>query len=135
MNTSRKTPIISALVVGAMALAACGGSDAASDADPCEAAQTVADVFAEGEASDNAEDGLAALSKLSTAIEDLAKVAPGEFTADFELLADGMSQLAASDPEAGPSEELLAIIDGEDYDAAGERLEDYVQSTCGLDLG
>lgn len=135
MNTSRKTPIISALVVGAMTLAACGGSDSASDADPCEVAQSVADAFAAGDAAESAEDAIAALGTFASSLEDLAKAAPDEFKADFELLADGTRQLADSDPEEGPSDEVLAIVDGDEYDAAGERLEDYVQGTCGLDFG
>lgn len=135
MNTSRKTPIISALIVGAMALAACGGSDDASNADPCEVAQTVADAFAEGESADSDEDVIAALGTFATSIENLAKAAPDEFKADFEFLADATRQLADTDPEAGPTDEVLAIVDGPEYDAAGERLEEYVQGTCGLDFG
>ncbi|MFK7917812.1 MAG: hypothetical protein AB8G14_07020 [Ilumatobacter sp.] len=135
MKTSRTTSILSVLATSALVLSACGGSDAASNADPCEVAQTVADAFEEGDAAESAEDALAALANFASTLEDLAKAAPDDLKADIELLADGTRQLADSDPDEGPSDEVLAIVDGDEYDAAGERLEDYIQGTCGLDFG
>ena len=135
MHINRTTPLLSFIVVGALSLAACGGSDSGSgDADPCDAAQKVADTFEEGESAASAEDAIAALGNFADALSDFAEVAPDDLKDDVELLADATQKLSESDPETGPSEELLALVDGEEYDAAGERLEDYIQGTCGIDF-
>lgn len=136
MQINRKIPFLSLAVVGALSLAACGSSDSGSaDADPCDAAQKVADTFEAGDSAESAEDAIAALGDFADALSDFADAAPDDLKGDAELLADATQKLSESDPVAGPSEELLAIVDGEEYDAAGERLEDYIQGTCGIDFG
>ena len=135
MQINRNIPLLSLAVVGALSLAACGSSDSASSDDPCDAAQKVADTFDAGNSAESADEAIAALGDFADALSDFADAAPDDLKDDVELLADATQQLSESDPEAGPSEELLALVDGEEYDAAGERLEDYVQGTCGIDFG
>lgn len=132
MQINKKSSLVLA-TTGALLLAACGGSDSASDADPCDAAATVADALNAGESSQTAEEAIEALSDFADALEDFADVAPDELKDDAELLAEGTRVLADADPE-NPSEEVLAIVDGDEYDNAGEAFEDYAQGTCGLEF-
>lgn len=135
MYNSRKFSNVTLLAVGALMIVACGGGSDAADADPCDAALEVTEAFDAGDNATSAEDVLAASGALADALTEFAKVAPDDFSADAELLADGMRRLSQADPETGPSEELIAILDGAEFNDAGDRLEEYVGETCGLEFG
>lgn len=130
-----QTPRLLALVlVGAFAIAACGGSDAGSADDPCEAAQKLSDAFEAGDAAESEEAARAALGNFATALEDFAAAAPDDIKADAELLASGTRQIADVPEGEQPSDEVAAILGDEEYDAAGDRLEEFLGETCSIEL-
>lgn len=135
MFNSRNFSRLAIVVIGASTIVACSGSDDASNADPCDAAQKVTAAFAEGESAESADEAFASYSSLADALGDFAKAAPDDLQADSELLASGLRLLAESDPEAGPSEATLEVVNDESFDRAGDRLEDYFEATCGLEFG
>lgn len=133
MQTST-SPLLALAITGALALAACGGSDAASDTDPCDAAAAVGEAFESGDAATSPEETVEAFGDLADALDDFADAAPDEIQADVDALADAMRELARIDPEAGPNEEQNALIGSDELDAAGDRVGDYLEENCDIEI-
>ena len=133
MQMTQTPRLLAFVLAGTFVLAACGGSDSGSS-DPCEAAQKVSDALEAGDGAESEADAREALANFATALEGFADSAPDDVKADAELLADGTRQLADVPAGEPPSEEVIAILDDESYDAAGDRLEDFFQETCSLEF-
>ncbi len=135
MQINNNSPLVAFALVAALSLAACGGSDSgSSDADPCDAAQKVSDAFAAGDGAETDEEISEAIDGFAGALEDLAKVAPAEIKADAELLAKGTRALSEFELGVEPTEEQQEILEDEEYDAAGDRLDAFFEETCGLEF-
>lgn len=122
------------VVTAALALTACGGSDPA-DADPCDSAREAAQVVADGNDVETPEEIVEALNEFADVLNELADRVPEDLKADAELLAAGTRVLAEIDPETGPTEEQQAIFVDTDYDAAGTRIDAYLDETCSVRIG
>ena len=114
----------------------------AEDVDPevCEAADDVKEAFDIGEVAESDEEFVAAFDGFATALEGFAAVAPDSivdvatsYAEDTRTVAD-----AAAEPDIDfdedPPAEILAILEGEEYNTASESLATYLVETCNVDL-
>lgn len=145
---------IALLVALPALLLACGGDDDddVSAGDFCEDASVFEERFEELDSELSGGDVPSGdlFEEAAQAIEDLADDAPGEISDDLNTVADGVREVAAvleevdfddpellEDPER--AEELQAVaarmeaIDAE-LQAAGERVEAYLQDECGIGI-
>ena len=144
------------LVAAASALlVSCGGddddgggeSDGEGAGDYCEA---LADFKASSDALDafgddsTPEQVETAFTDIDETLDPLVAAAPDEIKADAELLASSTRELvdalAANDYDLEVfaldegNQELLASLDSEEFNAAGERLDTYGQDQCGITI-
>lgn len=134
MTTISSRSLVSLAVGAALALAACGGSESSgsSAGDPCDAATGIQEGFEAVDNSQSAEDAQAALVSVADALDDLSNIAGGDIGDDASRLAGGFRTLSEVDGE--PTDEQLAVMEDDDLDAAGERLEDYLRETCDVEI-
>lgn len=116
----------------------------------CEMAEGYGDVMSEaltgafslGEEPDEAQMFEAFQTSMVAAfdyLKDMAKVAPAELKADMKLLIDASddymdavkSSTSMDDPAMQQAEELM---DAPELDAASDRMDEYMKTTCGVDL-
>jgi len=134
MQTS-KNAIIALGVVGALALAACGGSDSASESDdPCAGTSDLAAAFEAGDSAESPEDALDAIGSLADALDDFAASAPDEVRADAEALAEATRTLSEVDPNGELTDEQAELMASDDLDAAGDRIEEYLDENCDIQI-
>lgn len=134
MKTSPTPRLLALTLVGAFALAACGGSDSGSSADPCDAAQKVSEAFEVGDSAETDEEISEALDSFVDALENLAKAAPDEIKSDVELLAEGTRALSEIEPGTAPTQEQQELLESEEFDRAGDRLDEYFEESCDLEF-
>ena len=132
MKTKRRPHLAAIASVGALAIASCSSGD--SEAEPCAAAQDVADAFIVGTDASTLDEANVALDQLADSLTDFADAAPSEIKDDAELLAENTRLLADSDSET-PTEEELAAITSAEYNTATENFSNYVEDNCGITIG
>ena len=136
MTTSGSRAYIAAAVVGALALAACGGSDdASSDGDVCAELERVAEIAVVGDAATTDAEVATALQDLADALADVAAVAPDDLKADAETFAATAEVLAGiEEGQAELTDEQAAVIADEDAGRAADAVADYATEECGLEI-
>lgn len=130
------------LAAGALALGSCGGGDEESDEGDLQA---FCDMVAEvGKTEDpltplvergNVEQTQAALQEAQAQFGEIADVAPGEIRADVEDAQQFLDDFIADVQGAERPEEFLDALTGlqeqaEEFEATGQRLDDYTAENC-----
>ena len=132
MTTSRPTlarrvlglVAVPALLVG---LAACGDDDddSASGGDFCDQAESLNETFEQIDDPTSAEFG-EALDRIR------AMDPPEEIADDWNQLVQALEGFEDIDLE-NPDPEVLATLDSEEIQAAGDRVDDYLAEECGIE--
>ena len=142
------------LAAGSALLVSCGGDDDDGSGGGGEAAgdycAVLADFKAATESADASDDDAtpeqleASFADVEERLDPLIAAAPDEIKSDLELLASGTRQLidalAASDYDFEAfaldegNQELVASLDSEEYNAAGERIDTYGEEQCGITI-
>lgn len=133
MRITKLGVVSGATLLLTLALGACGGATQASKADVCDALKAVASAAADNEtASDPAE----ALDALLASLEDFDDVAPSAIDDDATTLLDGTKRMVAQmSGKEEPNEDDLALLEDEQYQRAGDRVEAYAKKTCDVSIG
>ena len=131
MRITKPGVVWSAALVTVFALGACGGDTQASTDEVCDSLRAVAAAVDESEATDPTE----SFDALLVGLEDFAAVAPSEVEDDAATLLEGTKRMAdqASGNEEANDEEP-ALLEDEEYERAGDRVEAYAKTTCGISI-
>ncbi|HMS46915.1 MAG: hypothetical protein WAX12_05855 [Candidatus Microthrix subdominans] len=132
MRITKPGVVSIAALVTVISLGACGGDNQASTDEVCDSLRAVATAIDESETTDPTE----SFDALLAALEDFAAVAPSEVGADAATLLEGakrMSDQASGEEEA--NDEDPALLEDEEYERAGDRVEAYAKKTCGISIG
>jgi methyl-accepting chemotaxis protein len=144
LRTGRRWAAGVALLALVGAGAACGGDDDAT-ADFCEKYrafedenQRVADDFTDNPEDVDIEEAKQFFSDLASQVDELEGEAPDEISDDVKVLADTTRELADAIEQAEGPEELAEAFTSaaqgtEEADAAGTRVDDWVQDNCDSD--
>ena len=126
-----KITSVSVAALAALTLGACGGSEA-SEAEVCDSLTEVAAVIESGDDMDPAE----AVGELVTKLEAFVEIAPDDINSEAETLLDGTKQVQETlGGDSEPSDEDLAFLEDEEYDEAGDKVGEYAERTCDVNIG
>ena len=126
MRITKPGVVSIAALVTVISLGACGGDNQASTDEVCDSLRAVATAIDESETTDPTE----SFDALLAALEDFAAVAPSEVLLEG---AKRMSDQASGEEEA--NDEDPALLEDEEYERAGDRVEAYAKKTCGISIG
>lgn len=132
MRIAKPGVVPRAALAAALALSACGGDTKASKSEVCDSLRAVAAAVDESETVDPAK----SLDALLVALEDLAEVAPSEIEDDASTLLEGTQRMV--DQMTGQEEaddKDPALLEDEQYERAGDRVEAYAKKTCDVSIG
>lgn len=133
--TRTRTTIISLGLTSVVTLAACSGSDSGSDADdPCAGTSNLASAYQAGEDAETPEEGLEAIRTLADALDEFARSAPDDIASDAEDLAAATRTLSEADPEGELTDEQTELLESDDLEAAGDRIEAYLEENCDIEF-
>lgn len=118
-----------AVLVATLTLGACGGDTEASKGEVCDSLKAVA-AAADGSETD---DPTKSLDALLASLEDFADVAPAEIEDDASTLLEGTKRMVDQmSGEEEPDDQDLALLEDEEYERAGDRVEAYAKKTCDI---
>lgn len=127
-----KPGVVPRAALAALALSGCGGDTQASKGEVCDSLRAVAAAVDDSETVDPAK----SLDALLVALEDLAEVAPSEIEGDATTLLEGTQRMV--DQMSGQEEaddEDPALLEDEQYERAGDRVEAYAKKACDVSIG
>ena len=125
---------MAAVVVGALAVAACGSSGGGGSV---EAFCGLLRQFQEQEGQfENVLEDPEQLQRAVDAVDELADAAPSEIRDDAQTVADGFGEIARafSDVDADDPAAALEAVQFADVEEASENLGEYAEENCDLDL-
>ncbi len=136
MTTSRSLSLTTVAVVGALVLAACGGSDdASSGGDVCAELEKVAEIVQAGDAATNDAEISTALKDLADALQGVVAAAPDDLKADAETFAAATAVLAGiEEGQAEFTDEQAAVVADEDAGRAADAVGEYATEECGIEI-
>jgi hypothetical protein len=120
---------LAASAVLATSLAACGGDDNGGDVGAfCDKAAEL-DQFDLSQIDPTDDDGTSALT---ARFDELASLAPSDIRGDFDTMTEVLTVLGDVDVSDPGSVEALEDLDQAEFQAAADRLGEYVASECGI---